>query len=114
MDGRFDEYRFKRQVDKALDRVKTTLDVNRNPQYPADVNHTYNDKYLLSSFLANSAISSLFSSFEAIGLNEKAFIQLKEWSQNRSVTLRLRSNEECKFLREETREVKSDAKDVCY
>lgn len=40
----FDENRFKRQVDAALQRIKTVLENTRNPQYPADVAHRYDDK----------------------------------------------------------------------
>ena len=41
-------------------------------------------------------------------MTEKAFQQMKEWSAKRSVTLRLKAEETCKFLRKATREVESD------
>lgn len=113
MDRGFSEYQFKRRVDLALNHVRTILDNTRNPQYPADVSHDYEDKYVLSNFLANSTIAALFTSLELIGVNEKNFVQLKEWAQKKSVTLRLNATEACKFLSKATREVESDTKNVC-
>lgn len=108
----FDEYRFQNRVNKALDRVRTILDNTRVPQYPADVHHEYEDKYILSEFLANSTIAALLNNFEYLGVTSKPFEQLKDWTKTKNVTLRLKAQEECKFLRKEQREVESDTKNV--
>jgi hypothetical protein len=108
----FNEARFRQSVDAALNRVKTILDNTRAPQYPADVPHEYEDKYLLVESLTNSTIVALLSVLENLGLTVKQFAQLKEWSKTRSVTLRLKAEEKCKFLRKVVREVQSDTKSV--
>lgn len=108
----FNEVRFRARVDAALNKVKTILETSRAPQYPADVPHEYEDKYLLAESLTNSSIAALLSFLESIGLTEKQFAQLKEWNKSRSVTLRLKAEEKCKFLRKVVREVQSDTKSV--
>ncbi len=109
---RFNEAQFRARVDAALNRVRTILENNRTPQYPADVPHEYEDKYQLAEFLTNNTIGALLVSLENVGLNEKGLVQLKEWAKNRSVTLRLKAEEKCKFLRKVVREVQSDTKSV--
>jgi hypothetical protein len=108
----FNEASFRARVDNALKRVKTILDTNRNPQYPADVPHAYDDKYLLAESLTNNALGAYLVCYENLGLTEKQLTQLKDWSKTRSVTLRLKAEEKCKFLRKVVREVQSDTKSV--
>jgi hypothetical protein len=110
---KFDENSFKSRVDAALRRVKTVLETNRNPQYPADVPHAYDDKYLLAESLTNISLGAFLVCFENLGLTDKQLAQLKDWSKTRSVTLRLKAEEKCKFLRKVVREVQSDTKSVC-
>jgi hypothetical protein len=103
----FNEYRFRQQVDSALTKIRTILDNTRAPQYPADVQHRYDDKYGLAEFLTNTAIAAQLNCLDALGVNEKHLKQMKEWSQNLSVTLRLKSEEKCSFVKEATRKVDS-------
>jgi hypothetical protein len=112
--GYFNEHHFQQRVNTALERVRTILDNTRTPEYPSEVQHEYEDKYLLSEFLANSTIASHLSSFESLGLSAKPFSQLKEWATTRSVSLRLQAEEQCKFLKKETRDVESDTKNVRF
>lgn len=108
----FDEARFRQQVDKALVTVKTVLDNTKNPTYPADVPHVYEDKYLLAEFLTNGALAAQLNCLELLGLNAKTLKQLKDWSEKRSVTLRLKAEEKCVFDREVTREEEDPTKHV--
>ncbi len=108
----FNEVRFRARVDAALNRVRTILDNTRTPQYPADVPHEYEDKYILAESLTNNTISALLVSLDLLGLTQKQLAQLKEWSKTRSVTLRFKAEEKCKFLRKVVREVESDTKHV--
>ena len=112
MQQNFNEDAFKRRVTAALEKVKTILDNSRQPQFPADVPHQYDDKYLLAEFVASNTISSIMHVLTTLGVNEKHLAQLKEWSKKRSVSLRLRAEENCKFIRKATREVESDTKSV--
>eukprot|EP00026_Physarum_polycephalum_P002207 Phypoly_transcript_02212.p1 GENE.Phypoly_transcript_02212~~Phypoly_transcript_02212.p1 ORF type:complete len:944 (+),score=196.07 Phypoly_transcript_02212:68-2899(+) len=104
----FNENVFRTRVDKALGKVKTILDNTRNPQYPTDVHHEYEDKYVLSEFLATSAIATFLNSLEFLGLTGKNWEQVKEWSKQKNVTLRLRADESCKFLKKVVRTEESD------
>src|SRR2546421_566387 len=103
----FDESRFRSQVDNALKKVKTILDVNREPILPADLHHQYIDKYGLAEYLTNTSIAATLNALELMGLSEKTLKQIKEWSKQRSVTLVLKSEERCSFNRETTRKVES-------
>ena len=104
----FQESRFRSQVDAALKTVKTVLDNTKNPQYASDVDHTYDDKYLLAEFLGSLSLSAQLQILEKMGLSSKGIDQCKSWAKNRSVTLRLKATEKCSFDREVTR--KEDSK----
>lgn len=108
----FDESRFRRQVDSALQRIRTVLDITRAPQYPADVPHAYDDKYGLAEFLTNTAIAAELNVLDLLGVTDKHLSTMRKWVQSRSVTLRLKSEERCSFIKETTREVESATKYV--
>ncbi|MBA3540908.1 MAG: hypothetical protein H0T79_14950, partial [Deltaproteobacteria bacterium] len=101
------ESAFNAKIDAALKRVRTILDNTRNPQSAADVPHRYDDKYLLAEFLTRVSIASLLQCLGNIGLSSEALDQLRDWAQTRSVTIRLKAQEDCRYLREETRTVDS-------
>jgi hypothetical protein len=110
----FDEERFRRQVDAALEQSRKVLDITKNPTYPADVAHQYDDKYLLSEFLCNTALAAQLNCLEQLGLDAGKLKTVKAWSEKRSVTLRLKAQETCTFLRETTREVRKRAMFFCF
>jgi hypothetical protein len=103
----YDEHAFHARIAAALERIRTVLDNTRHPQYPADVPHRYDDKYLLAELVTRAAIASWLASLEAIGMTEAQLAQLRGWAKTRSVTIRLTAHEECRFLREETRKVEA-------
>jgi hypothetical protein len=108
----FVESRFRAQVDKALTSVRTILENNRVPQYPADVPHRYDDKYGLAEFLTNTAVAAQLNALEALGLNEGSLKQLLSWAASRSVSLRLKAEERCVFVKETTRKVEGNTEHV--
>src|SRR5262249_1600105 len=103
----YDEAVFKARVDAALRRIRTILDNTPNPQYPADVPHRYDDKYPLAELLTRVSVASVLQCLGNIGLSSDGLTQLREWVKTRSVTIRLRAQEDCKFLREQQRKVES-------
>jgi hypothetical protein len=105
MSKNFNEHAFRQKVDKALTTIKKVLENTRSPQLAADVPHRYDDKYLLAESLTNAALSAQLNALEKLGLNEAGLKRLKRWAGDRSVTLRLCSEERCAFDREETRKV---------
>jgi hypothetical protein len=47
---------FRRRVDNALVSVKTIIENNRQPKLASEVQHEYDDKYLLAQFLTNTGL----------------------------------------------------------
>ncbi len=132
----YNENTFRSRVDQAMVQVKQILDNTRNPTVASDVPHEYTDKYLLAQFLTNaglchhpllssavlhdrsllhcmcvcysrSGVVSVVNALEALGLDSAKLAQLVEAAKDRSVTLRLKSEETCKFLRTVVREVEA-------
>lgn len=102
----YNEFEFRRTLDRALEKVKTVLENTKFPQHAANVPHTYNDKYLLAEFLTNTFIAATLNVLETIGLNVEGVRKLVEWSkaQGRSVSLRFSMEERTVFEKETTRE----------
>ncbi len=71
------------------------------------VPHKYDDKYALAEFVTNCALAAQFNVLELLGLSDAGIKRLKEWSKQRTVTLRFTAEERCTYLREETRKVES-------
>lgn len=107
MSTSFDQPDFTTRIDAALKRIRTVLDNTRHPQYPADVPHRYDDKYLLAEFVTRVAAAATLQCLEVLGLTAAQVAELREWAKTRAVTLRLTAQEDCRFLREVTRKVES-------
>lgn len=105
--NRYEEHEFLGRMGAALTRVRAILDRTRDPRSPADVPHSYDDKYVLAEFLGRASVASLMLALETLGLDEAGLATLRGWAATRSVTLRLRAQEECSFVREVTRKVES-------
>ena len=108
----FNEHAFKARMDTALLKVRTVLDNSKNPRLASEVEHQYDDKYLLAEFLANTALASHLNLLETLGLSPENVKKMMEWSKKRSVSLCLTATEKSKFNRKETRNVESSTKYV--
>jgi hypothetical protein len=108
----FDEVGFKERVEKALQKVRTLLHVNRIPQYPSDVQHEYKDKYGLAEFLTHTAVAGTLNVFEFLGVTSQTLATIKQWSNSQSVTLRFHCEERCNFTRDATRKEESKTQHV--
>ena len=108
----FDEVGFRSKMDKGLSKARTILENHKHPMYPADVEHVYNDKFLLAEVVVGLGICSNVVLLELLGVNPKTLKTLKEWAERQSVTLRLKAEEKCTFDRETKREVESSTKHV--
>ncbi len=95
------------KLDAALKRVRTVLDNTRQPLYPADVPHAYDDKYELAQFLVRGGVAAVLECLTALGLDAEGLATLRTWAQTRSVTVSLRAEETCTFSREESRKEES-------
>mmetsp|Transcript_26532 Transcript_26532/g.66759 ORF Transcript_26532/g.66759 Transcript_26532/m.66759 type:complete len:929 (-) Transcript_26532:58-2844(-) len=112
MTDTWNEQRFRENVDRALKAVRTVLDTTRHPQYAADVEHRYADKYELAEFLTRTAVAAQLNCLEQLGLSGEKLAELQKLAGKRSATLRLSGEERCAFDREVTRKVESATQHV--
>jgi hypothetical protein len=108
----FGEQDFKERVANAIQKARTVLTLGTNPELPEDVPHAYGNKYELAEALGSLSLAALVNVLEVLGLNGKTLRVLREWADERAVTLRLKAEERCKFDRETKREQESDTKYV--
>jgi hypothetical protein len=108
----WNESDFRSKVDAALQRARLVLENNKRPQLPANTSHTYLDKYVLAEVLSRTFVAASVQTLDAVGATAKHLEKMKEWAKSRSVTLRLKAEERCKFLRKVVREVRSDTTSV--
>jgi len=111
------EMQLKYQVEQALRSIRSVLNSTRRPQYPADVPHVYDDKYLLAEFATKAAASGLLNLLDALASEPGWWIAhqatLLEWAGSaRVVTLRFSACERCAFDRTETIDLDSGSKTV--
>jgi hypothetical protein len=100
----FNKNKFESKIDNALIKIRKIIDNNKYPLLPASqVNHKYDDKFILTEFLVNIALSSNTISFESFGMNN--IDKLVNWSKDNIVTLRFKSEETCNYIRMDTKEI---------
>lgn len=69
--------------------------------------HKYPDKYALADAMTNTALAADLNVFELLGLTPASLRKLKDASATRSITLRLKAEETCEFVRERKFDVES-------
>ncbi|KAJ9471603.1 hypothetical protein DIPPA_28373 [Diplonema papillatum] len=106
------EESLRQKVDASLVTVRKVFDTARNPQLAEDVHHKYADKYLLAEYMTNGHCASLLTTLRLLGMTDEHIKTMKQWSSDRTVTLRFSSRHKCTFLEKKTREVDSGKKDV--
>ena len=107
MTQNFDEYIFRKRVEKCLDQTRLLLHQTKYLTTCEDVPHQYNDKYLVAEYLTNSAISCFSKSLIRLGLAEADLTKLVSWACSQDVSLRLEVSEQCAFIKETQRDVAS-------
>ena len=100
----FNTTQFRNKINQALEQVKLVLENNRRPKLPENVNHTYQDKYLLAEFVCNTSLAAVINSFANIGISGDVLKKLVAWcNENKSVSLRFIADEKCTFIKEQSR-----------
>lgn len=94
------DYRFQRQVDSAIVHVRRVLENNKNPLIAGKHQHKYDDKYDVSELVTNASIASHLNFLANIGADTEKMMILVEWCRTKTVTLRLKCEEKCTFLKE--------------
>jgi hypothetical protein len=90
-----------------LNAVERILLNARHPTFPAGVSHKYDDKYGLVDMITNIALAAQINNLEVLGATQEHLATIKQWSLDRSVTLRLKAEHSCAFVKEVSRKVES-------
>lgn len=100
---------FHHNLQDAIKDVNRIISSDRNPQLASpDQEHSYDDKFTLSEYLTNVAMTAMCNAFDAIGESTFEFPQLiSACEEKEPVTLRFVANEKCELIVEEEREVES-------
>lgn len=95
------------EVAKALQKIERLIDTTRNPRLiDANVDHTYDDKFLVAETLTNTSLATIKTCMEHLGFATDHWHQCMEWiQQNKPVTLRFQATESCTFVKETESEV---------
>jgi hypothetical protein len=126
----FAEDEFKQRVEASLKVVANILEKTRNPLYPPEVSHKYDDKYLLVQSLYATFIPSLFLLLLTLRINTALVSQvncldvvcalgehldtLLAWNRaKRAVTLGLETEQKISFLRVEKKVLESSRVVCC-
>lgn len=125
----FDEESFKKRVEESLKLVSNILEKNRNPLYPSDCSHKYDDKYFLVQSLyvpchfvpflvltlrINTALVSQVNCLDVVCSFGEHLDQLLRWNrERRAVTLGVGSEQKITYSRVEKKVLES-SRVVCF
>eukprot|EP01060_Flectonema_neradi_P028024 TRINITY_DN376_c0_g1_i3.p1 TRINITY_DN376_c0_g1~~TRINITY_DN376_c0_g1_i3.p1 ORF type:complete len:897 (+),score=219.34 TRINITY_DN376_c0_g1_i3:141-2831(+) len=96
---------FKQKLSNGLSAVERVLGTARNPRMADEVEHSYDDKYLLTEFVTGGGLGAVMTDLEVLGLTGDKIQEVLSKAQNRSITLRFDAETTCDFVKKETREV---------
>lgn len=99
---RFNIKQFHKKINDSIETIKKIIETNKSFQLPENVSHSYDDKFFLSEFVTNIALSSHLNTLSIIGFNDEIIEKMKIWKNEnkKSITLRFNSEEKCYFLKE--------------
>lgn len=104
----FDALQVRQEINTAVGVVRKSLDATRNPQHPADVPHTYDDKFRIVELASRAALAVQLNTLAAgFGLTPEKVQALQKARGNKTVSLRLTCSTECTFTETRTREEES-------
>lgn len=103
MYSQYNEEWFKDSVREAQKTVQRLLDIDRSPnlRLAEEVDHVYTDKYELANLLTNTAIISLVTVLDCLGLT-KEVLQRMDANASKATTIRLGACQSCTFATEES------------
>jgi len=104
----------KSKVSTALENVRRILETTRDPQFPADVPHAYEDKFTLTEMACKGTIVLTLNALALVGLDEAALEGLarKVKDDKQRVSLVFAATERCAFNRSLTRDIESATQGV--
>eukprot|EP01065_Artemidia_motanka_P051881 TRINITY_DN921_c0_g1_i3.p1 TRINITY_DN921_c0_g1~~TRINITY_DN921_c0_g1_i3.p1 ORF type:complete len:921 (+),score=161.47 TRINITY_DN921_c0_g1_i3:64-2826(+) len=107
---------FRCRMDNALKVVAKVLSAERVPRHPADVSHTYADKFLIAELSTRSAVASLDMVLRRVCTHtpwDSTATDLRRAVQSAmAVTMRFAATTKCAFKESKTRKVDSDVEHV--
>ncbi len=108
MEENYNENQFKAAVRKALIVTENVLGTARKPTLAEDIDHVYEDKYLLVETQLSAVVVAATS---ALNITAEQLHKLVEWSQQSfPVNLHFSYSANCVFINKNTREVKTTPK----
>jgi hypothetical protein len=105
--GSNDEALFHRKVNECLEQTRKILHHEKGLTTLDKVAHKYVDKYRIADYMGMSAIACYLNCLSTLGLSSGDLLKLASWSQCLDVTLCLKVQKECVFVKEATHEVES-------
>jgi len=102
---------FRSKVELAIAEAKKVLGNARNPVIPANLSHTFDDKYHLADISTRTAISAIRNSLDHAtnGSFSKCLPQMLKWYRaNKTVIMRTSAEEKCAFTQTTVTDVKSN------
>jgi hypothetical protein len=97
-----------------MENVRRILETTRDPQFPADVPHAYEDKFTLTEMACKGTIVCTLNALALVGLDEAALEGLaqKVKDDKQRVSLVFAATERCAFNRSQARDVESATQGV--
>ena len=106
----YDADGFLAKVAAAQESIRRVLENHRNPELPAEVHHSYDDKFALAELAtiaaATAVKNALAFAMPAFG-RRRVQQTLRAWAAEGAVTLRFSGEERCAFARTVKRKVSS-------
>jgi len=102
---------FRSKVENAISEAKKVLGNARNPVIPANISHTYEDKYFLAEISTRVAITAIRNSLDHAtnGSFSKCLPQMLHWYRaKKTVIMRTQAEERCVFTQTTVTDVKSN------
>jgi hypothetical protein len=103
--GSNNEALFHHKVSDCLEQTRKILRNEKGLTTLDKVTHKYVDKYRIADYMGMSAIACYLKCLSTLGLSSGDLLKLVSWSQCLDVTLCLKVQEECVFVKQSKREV---------
>ena len=83
--------RFEYQLNESLNCLRTLLERNKIPILLEDTSHSYLNKYEVMNSITELTIQIIGKIFKTLNLTTEKIKEIKQWSENRNITLRFQS-----------------------
>ena len=96
---------FRHKIGPAVEKIKSVLDVQRNPSLANEVPHTYADKFSMAERAVETMAETMLTTLSQLGLSARDIEKVADAAKTRRIYFFFRAQHLCKQLRQESREV---------